>query len=77
VYRHRRREGSSCHGQNLVADKVKADSLRPRPIEKERGGCLNRVLAQLLPRIPLRENVLGKAFGAIAAVGFLDNLEQQ
>jgi hypothetical protein len=42
VYRHRRREGSSCHGQNLVADKVKADSL-----------------------------------SAIAAVGFLDNLEQQ
>jgi hypothetical protein len=56
---------------------VKADSLRLRPIEKERGGRLNRVLAQLLSRIPLREDVLGKAFGAIATVGFLDNLEQQ
>src|SRR5664280_947235 len=48
----RRREGSSCHGQSLVADKVKAYPLRPWPIEEERGGRLNRVLAQLLPRIP-------------------------
>src|ERR1039458_5556967 len=76
----RRREGSSYHGQNRVADEMKAYTLRPWRIEEEPGGRLNHVLAQLPPRIPLREDVqdvLRKAFGAIATVGFLDNLEQQ
>ncbi len=57
--------------------KAEADSLRARPVEEERRGRFSHVLAQIVPRIPLREDVLGKAFGAIPTVGVLDNLEYQ
>src|SRR4051812_23137722 len=48
----KRREESSCHQDDFVADEVKANSLRPGPIKKERRGRLQHVLAQLLPRVP-------------------------
>src|SRR5258708_3221961 len=75
--RPKRREGSSCDGQDFVADQMEANSPRPCPVEEERRGRFNHVLTQLVPRIRLREDVLGEAFGAIAAVGFLDHFEHQ
>src|ERR1039458_5102994 len=73
----RRREGSSCDGQDLVTDQVEANSLGSGLVEKERCCRLKHVLAQLLPRIPLSEDVFGKALSAISAVGFLDDFEHQ
>src|ERR1017187_7280197 len=73
----RRREGSSCDGQDLVTDQVEANSLGSGLVEKERCRRLKHVLAQLLPRIPLSEDVLGKALRAKAAVGLLDDFEHQ
>src|ERR1035438_1012612 len=73
----RRREGSSCDGQDLVTDQVEANSLGSGLVEKERCRRLKHVLAQLLPRIPLSEDVFGKALSAESAVGFLDDFEHQ
>ena len=37
----------------------------------------DNVLAKLVPRIRLREDVLRKAFRTVASVGFLQHLENQ
>lgn len=68
----KRREESSCHQEDFVADKVEANSFRPGPVKKERGGRFQDVLAQLVPRIPFGEDALREAFGTVATVGFLD-----
>jgi len=73
----KRREESSCHQEDFVADKLKANSLRPGPIKKERRGRLQHVLAQLVPRVPFGEDAFREAFGAVPAIGFLDHLENQ
>jgi hypothetical protein len=39
---------------------VNANSLWPRPVEKERGGRLKYVLAQIVPCATLREDVFCK-----------------
>ena len=74
------RSGKYCvefsrYGQDFIPNKVEANSRRPRAIKEECGGCLNRVFPQLVPRIPLREDAFREAFGAITAVGFLNNLK--
>jgi hypothetical protein len=56
---------------------MEADSLGPRAVEEKRGGRLDRVLTQFVSRVPFREDVFGKAFGAISAIGLLDNVEHQ
>src|SRR5437868_7407388 len=61
-------EVTSCHQQDLVTNKVKANSIGPRPIEKERRGRLKHIPAQFIPRIRFGEDVFSKAFGAVAAV---------
>lgn len=48
-----------------------------RPVEEKCRRRVNDVLAQLFPRITLRENVFRQAFRAITAVGFLDGLKDQ
>ncbi len=73
----RGREESSCDRQDLVANKVEANSIRPRPIKKERGGRLEHVPPQLVPRIPFGEDAFRQAFGGVAAIGLLDDLEHQ
>lgn len=55
----------------------KMDSLGPWTIEEEGSGRFQYVLLQLLPRIPLREDILGQAFRAISPVGLLDDFEYQ
>ena len=71
------REGSSCDGQDLVADKVEANPLGEGPVEEERSRRFKHVLTQMLPCIAVSEDVFGKALGAIATVGLLDDLEHQ
>jgi hypothetical protein len=56
---------------------TETNPFRPRPVEKERGGRLHHILAQLLPVIPFGEDVFRQAFGAIAAVVFLYNFKDQ
>jgi hypothetical protein len=73
--RRKRREESSCHEEDFVADEVKTNSLRPGSIKKERRGRLQHVLAQLVPRVPFGEDAFREAFGAVPAIGFLDHLE--
>ena len=75
--RRKRREESSCHQEDFVADKVKANSLRPGPIKEEGRGRLQHVLAQLVPRVPFGEDAFRQAFGAVTAIGLLDDLEHQ
>ncbi len=72
-----RRAEASCDQRNLVADKVKADSVRPRPIKKERGSRFENTLAQRVPRIGFAEDAFSKAFGTGAAVRLLEYLEHQ
>jgi hypothetical protein len=43
--RGRRREGSSCHQQDLIADEVETNSIGARSIKEERGGRFQHVLA--------------------------------
>ena len=59
----------------FVADKMKTNAVRAGPVKVKRRNGLFDVSAQLLPVVPLREDVLGKALGAIAAVGFLGDLK--
>ena len=73
----RRRAEASCDQQDLIADKVKANSVRPRPIEKERGRRFKNILAQLVPRVGLGKDAFSKTFGSIAAVRFLEDLKHQ
>jgi hypothetical protein len=73
----KRREGFSCDGQNFVTDQVEANPLGPGLVEEERCRCLDHVLAQLPPRVPLSEDIFGKAFRAIAAFGVLDDFKNQ
>lgn len=68
---------NSCHKEDFVADKVKANSLGPGPIEKECRGRLQHVLAQFVPRVPFGEDAFREAFGAVPAIGFLNHLEDQ
>lgn len=75
--RRKRPEGSSCHQENFVTDKVKANSLGPWPIKKERRGRLQHVFAQFVPRVPLGEDAFREAFGGVPAIGFLDHLKHQ
>ncbi len=75
--RRKRHEESSCHQEDFVADKVKANSFRPGPIKKERRGRLQHVLAQIVPRGALGEDVFRKAFGAVAGTRLLNNLGDQ
>ena len=56
---------------------MKANSIGARAVEEKRGGRFHNVVTQLVPRFSLREDVFGKALGAIAPVSFLDNLEHQ
>ena len=72
-----RRGGFSCDGQDFVANEVKANLAGERPVEEEGRRCFNCVLSQLIPGISLGKNVFGKALGAVASIGFLDNLEYQ
>ena len=65
----------SCYRKYFVPDKVKPDQFGPLPVKKERARRLDDVPAQLLPGIPLRKDVLRQAFGAITAIGLLDNLK--
>jgi len=73
----RHREVTSCDREDLVANKVQANTVRPRLIEKVRRSRPEHALAQLVPRVALGETALRKAFGAIAAVRLLDDLEHQ
>ena len=73
----RRRAEASCDQQGLIVDKVKANSVRPRPIKKERGRRFKNILAQLVPRVGLGKDAFSKTFGSIAAVPFLEDLEHQ
>ena len=52
--RRKRREGSSCHQEDFVANKVKPNSPSVGAIKKERSSRLQHVLAQLVPRVPFR-----------------------
>jgi hypothetical protein len=56
---------------------VKANSLRPEAIKKERTGRLQDVVAQLVRGDPFGEDAFRQAFGAITAFGLLDHLEHQ
>ena len=58
-------------------DEVKANSVRPRPIEKECRGHLKHILAQLIPCVGFGEDAFRKAFGAVATVRLLDDLERE
>jgi hypothetical protein len=75
--RRKRREESSCDQQDFVAHKVEANSLWPRPIKEERGCRLQHVLAQFVPGVTFGEDALRKAFGAIPAIGLLNDFEHQ
>ncbi len=75
--RRKRREESSCHHQDFVADKVESNSFRPGPVKKERRGRFEDVLAQLVPRVPFGEDAFREALGAVTAIGLLDHLEHQ
>jgi hypothetical protein len=70
--RRKRREESSCHQEDFVADKVKANPLRPGPVKEKRRGRLQHVLAQLVPRIPFGDDAFREAFGAVTAIQLLD-----
>ena len=72
----KRREESSCHQEDFVADKVEANSFRTDSIKIERGCRLKYVHAQLVPRVRFSENAFREAFGAVTAIGLL-NLEDQ
>ena len=69
--------GSSCDGQDFVADQVEANLWRSRAVKEERGCRFNHIPPQFVPRVALREDVLGQALGTIPAVSLLDNLEYQ
>jgi len=69
--------GSSCDGQDFVADKMEANLRGARPIEEKCAGCFKDVLPQLVPRVRLRQDIFSEALGAIAAIGFLNDLEHQ
>jgi len=53
--------GGSLHarGQGLVAGKADPGPFRPLPVEEEPGCGFDRVLAQFVPRITWREDILG------------------
>jgi hypothetical protein len=69
--------GFSRYRQDLIPNKVEADPRRPWAIKEECGGCFNRIFPQFVPCIPLREDVFRKAFSAIPAISFLNNLKHQ
>lgn len=69
--------GSSCDGQDLVADQMEANPFGPGPVEEERRRGLKHILAQLLPSIRLSEDVFSQALRAKAAIGLLDDFEHQ
>ncbi len=71
------RGGSSCHRKDLVADKVQADSIRPRPVKEEPGGRLKSVRSQLVPSVSLSKDALGQALGGVPTVGLLNDFEDQ
>jgi hypothetical protein len=54
---------------------VEADLPGPGLVEEESRRGIENVLAQFIPGIGLSEYVLGQAFGAIAAVCFLDRFK--
>jgi len=61
----RRREESSCHWRRIRSGRDR--------IKKERGGCLQHVSPQLVPRVPFGEDAVRKALGAVPAAGLLDH----
>ena len=52
--------------QHLVADEVQSNSRRSGLVEEKRGDSLQDVSPQSIPRIGLREDVLGQTFGTVA-----------
>lgn len=56
---------------------MQSNPFGPGAIKVECGARLENILAQFVPRVAFRENVFGKTFGAIAAVGLLNDLENQ
>jgi hypothetical protein len=74
--RRRRREGSSCHRQDLVPDEVETNSIGARRSKRNAEVASSTFWRKLFPRIGFGEDAFGEAFGAIA-VRLLDNLERQ
>ena len=60
-----------------LACQVDANLRGTRAVKEERGGRLNRIPAQFIPRISFREDVLRQALGTVPTIAFLDNLEHQ
>jgi hypothetical protein len=56
---------------------VEPDAFGPRPVKEERSSRFNDALAQIVPGIALCEDAFRQAFGAIAAVGLVVDLEYQ
>jgi len=56
---------------------MKADSVGQWTIKEKCRGCFQDVFAQVLPSVRFGENAFREAFGAVAAIGLLDNLEHQ
>ena len=56
---------------------MEANPLGPGLVEEKRRGGLKHVLPQLLPSVPLSEDVFREALRAVAAVGLLDDFEHQ
>ena len=75
--RRKHHAGSSCNRQDFVADKMESNAFRPGPIEIERGGSLQHILAQLIPRVAFGEDAFREAFRAISAAGLLAHVEHQ
>jgi hypothetical protein len=65
----------SRDGQNLIADKMKANAGWRGPVEIERIDRRPDVSAEFIPRISLRENAFRQALGTVTAVRLLHHFE--
>ncbi len=69
------RAAASCAGQKFIPHQMQPHSGEPGLIEEKRGHRLAHILAQLLPLVALREDVVRETLGHVAAVAFLRHAE--